>query len=384
MRSVTSPPRGGSLTSYLDPTAAGFDVGTTHVIGVLRGEGVGPEVVAVALDLLDILARHTSRRILLREGGAIGLPAKAACGRCLSPEVAALAEGIFAQNGALFCGPGGDRFVYELRERFDLHCKFTPIQPLAELRQAGALKAEIVDGVDILAVRDNLEGIYQGSWETVRDGAGHSIARHAFQYSEPVVAKLMAVAFRAASLRRGRLHVILKPGGVPSISRLWRACYEALADQYDVAVFEQEIDNAVYQLVTNPRQFDVIISPNLFGDVIADCAASLLASRGLSYSGNFNSRGHAAYQTGHGAARDLAGLNLANPTGQILSLAMMLRESFDWPEAAARLVDAVRATLKRGICTVDVATPGGTVVGTKEFGKAVADTLSAGLRGETI
>ena len=384
MRSDTSPPRSVSLTSHLDPAGVVFDSTAAHLIGVLRGEGVGPEVVPAALDLLDILAQHTSRRIVLREGGEIGLPAKAAFGQCLSSEVSAFAEEIFAENGALFCGPGGDRFVYELRERFDLYCKFTPIQPLAELRQAGALKAEVVDGVDILAVRDNLEGIYQGSWETTRDAAGHSVASHRFHYSEPVVTKLMAIAFRAASLRRGRLHVILKPGGVPSISSLWRVCYEELADQYDVEVFEQEVDNTVYQLVTNPRQFDVIISPNLFGDVIADCASSLLASRGLSYSGNFNSRGHAAYQTGHGAARDIAGLNLANPTGQILSLAMMLRESFAWPEAAARLVDAVKLTLTGGLCTLDVVMPGCTVIGTEEFGKAVADHLSAGLRGETI
>jgi 3-isopropylmalate dehydrogenase len=284
----------------------------------------------------------------------------------------------------LFCGPGGDRFVYELRERFNLFCKFTPIQPLAELRDAGALKPEIVDSVDILAVRDNSEGIYQGSWETEIDASGVTVAHHRFHYSEPVVARLMTVALRAASHRRRRLHVILKPGGVPSISDLWRASWQKLAGQFDVEVCEQEVDNAVYQLVTNPRQFDVIISPNLFGDVMADCASSLLASRGLSYSGNFNGHGNAAYQTGHGAARDIAGLGVANPTGQILSLAMMLRESFNWPEAAARLVEAVRTTLASGICTRDVATAGCTTVGTEEFGKAVARNLSQRLRGNTI
>jgi 3-isopropylmalate dehydrogenase len=373
-----------SLTSYMNPTGPRFDPGATHLIGVLRGEGVGPEVVAIALELLEILGRHTARRIELREGGEIGLPAKAVGGRCLSPEVSTFAEEIFAEGGVLFCGPGGDRFVYELRERFDLFCKFTPIQPLADLRDAGAIKPEVVDGVDILAVRDNIEGIYQGSWETEIDAAGVTVARHRFHYSEPVVAKLMTVAFRAASLRRRRLHVILKPGGVPSISDLWRASYQKLAGQFDVEVCEQEVDNAVYQLVTNPRQFDVIISPNLFGDVMADCASSLLASRGLSYSGNFNSRGNAAYQTGHGAARDIAGLNLANPTGQILSLAMMLRESFNWPEASARLVEALRATLASGIRTGDVATPGRPVVGTAEFGKAVAGNLSERLRDEAI
>jgi 3-isopropylmalate dehydrogenase len=195
----------------------------------------------------------------------------------------------------------------------------------------------------------------------------------------------MTVAFRAASRRRKRLHVILKPGGVPSISALWRSCYRDLAGEFaDGEVCEQEIDNAVYQIVTYPRQFDVIISPNLFGDVMADCASALLASRGLSYSGNFNARGHAAYQTGHGAARDIAGLNLANPTGQIMALAMMLRESFAWPEAAAKLVAAVKAALTGGLCTSDVVMPGHRVLGTMEFGQAVADSLAASLDGERI
>src|SRR3954447_899708 len=123
MRSDAAPPIPVSLTSSIEPASASFDPAGTHLIGVLHGEGVGPEVVAVALDLLGILARHSSRRIELREGGEIGVPAKAAGGRCLSAEVAAFAAEIFGEGGVLFCGPGGDRFVYELREEFDLYCK---------------------------------------------------------------------------------------------------------------------------------------------------------------------------------------------------------------------------------------------------------------------
>jgi len=136
-----------------------------------------------------------------------------------------------------------------------------------------------------------------------------------------------------------------------------------------------EVDNAVYQLIANPRQFDVIVSPNMFGDILADCGALLLASRGLSFSGNFNERGSAAYQTGHGAARDISGTDIANPTGQILSLGMMLRESFDWPDADAVLRQAVRRTLRQGFCTRDVAWPGSRVVGTRAFGREVRQNL---------
>jgi 3-isopropylmalate dehydrogenase len=131
----------------------------------------------------------------------------------------------------------------------------------------------------------------------------------------------------------------------------------------------------VFQLIANPAQFDVVLSPNMFGDVLADCAALLLASRGLSYSGNFNDGGNAVYQTGHGAARDIAGKDVANPIGQILSLGMMLRESFCWPEADAALRQSVRETLRQGHCTGDIAMPGHQAVGTAEFGRRVQANL---------
>ncbi len=142
---------------------------------------------------------------------------------------------------------------------------------------------------------------------------------------------------------------------------------------------EQEIDNAVYQLIANPGQFDVLVSPNMFGDVLADCASILLASRGLSYSGNFNDAGNGVFQTGHGAARDIAGMGIVNPIGQILTLGMMLRESFDWPEADAALRSAIRATLRDGKRTIEIATPGCEILGTAEFGAQVAYNLETQL-----
>jgi 3-isopropylmalate dehydrogenase len=199
-----------------------------------------------------------------------------------------------------------------------------------------------------------------------------------------MVNRILGVALKLAAGRRKRLHLVLKPGGVPSISRLWRECAEAKATAHGVELFEQEVDNTVYQLIANPRQFDVILSPNMFGDVIADCGSLLLASRGLSYSGNFNAKGNAAFQTGHGAARDIAGKDIANPIGQIMSLAMMLRESFGWHEADQLLNEAVKLTLRAGFCTHDVALPGGKILGTQAFGAEVEKTLEMLLAGRII
>jgi 3-isopropylmalate dehydrogenase len=284
------------------------------------------------------------------------------------------AGSLFDRQGALFCGPGGDRFVYEIRRQFDLYCKFTPIEPLVELRDAGQVRPEVVASADIIAIREGMGGIYQGSWEEI-EVEGDRVASHRFEYRESMVRRIVDVAINLASRRRGQIHVVLKPGGIPSISSMWRRIAQEMTSEAGIALAELEIDNAVFQLIANPGQFDVVLSPNMFGDVLADCAALLLASRGLSYSGNFNDRGNGVYQTGHGAARDIAGKDVANPIGQILSLGMMLRESFCWPEADAALRQAVRETLRQGKCTGDIAMPGHEVVGTAEFGRLVRANL---------
>jgi 3-isopropylmalate dehydrogenase len=351
-----------------------FDPAREHHIGVFLGEGVGPEVVPIAVELLELLGKHGKRSIQISMGGLIGVPAKQLYGTSLSSEVIEFANDIFERGGALFCGPGGDRFVYELRREFDLYCKFTPIEPLPELQGSGQIRPEVVASANMIAVRENMGGIYQGSWEEV-DIEDDRVARHRFEYKESMVRRIVNVAISLASRRRGRIHVVLKPGGIPSISSMWRRVAQELTQEAGISLAELEIDNAVFQLIANPGQFDVVLSPNMFGDVLADCAALLLASRGLSYSGNFNDRGNAVYQTGHGAARDIAGKNVANPMGQVLSLGMMLRESFSWPEADAALRSAVSETLRSGYCTGDVAAPGLEVVGTDEFGRRLRDQL---------
>ncbi len=361
-----------------------FDPSVTHTIGVLEGEGVGPEVVPVALDLLEVLQSHTARRFEVTRGGLIGYPALERFGSSLSADVIKFTQHVFEKNGALFCGPGGERFVYEMRRVFNLFCKFTPLEPLPELHKAGVVRSSAVRAANIIAVRENIGGIYQGEWSVASTEAGEVCARHSFTYTDAMVKRILEVSFHLAQTRRKRLHIVLKPGGIPAISNLWRTVAKELASNFDVEVFELEIDNAAYQLIANPGQFDVLVSPNMFGDVLADCGSLLLASRGLSFSGNFNAQGNAVYQTGHGAARDIAGLGIANPIGQILSLGMMLRESFDWPAADLALREAIRKTLRRGAFTRDIASPDDTIVDTATFGALVKDALHEDLTGRAL
>lgn len=346
---------------------------------MLPGEGVGPEVVGVALDMLDILLRASSRRIEIQMGGDIGLPAQAKGGQSLSEEVVAFCEDIFGKHGAVLCGPGGGRFVYDLRARFDLYCKFTPLRPFNTLRDAGVLRPERLEGVDIVTVRENIAGLYFGEWGRSCDDHGGTAAFHHIRYRHDQVKRILEVAVRLAASRSGRLAVVLKPGGIPAISSLWVEALESIPAASSLETQVLEIDNATYQLIANPASFDVIVSPNMFGDVLADCGALLLGSRGLSYSGNFGPHNRAVYQTGHGAAHDLAGKDIANPIGQVMSLAMLLRESFAWPQGAEAIVDAIENTLAQGWRTRDIAAPGCRIVGTREMGERLAMALEESL-----
>ena len=347
------------------------------LIGVLEGEGIGPEVIRACLPLIDVLREVSGLDIELRYGGAIGKDAVTQCGVPLSAEVEEFCSAIFDSGGALFCGPGGGRFVYDLRRCFGLYCKLVPLRPLRALRDAGVLKPALVDEVDILVVRENLGGLYQGSFG-MDEHRGLRRAYHCFHYDEEQVRAILVAAGRLARQRRGRLCVVTKPGGVPSISEIWQEMAEALAREIPVDLRLLEVDNACYQMLADPRGFDVVVAPNMFGDVLADTAALLLASRGMSYSANFGPGERAVYQTGHGAAHDLAGTGRANPLGQMQSLAMLLSESFGQDAIAERIFQAIEITLAAGWRTADIMAPGCREVGTLELGQRVAVTLLHG------
>lgn len=363
-----------NLSAALARPAAPVTIPPARLIGILPGEGVGPELIDVALTILTAVSATTSIQFEIITGGPIGLPARKETGRDLSDEVIDFCQSIFNRYGVIFCGPGGGRFVYELRSHFDLYCKFVPIRPIPALHDTGVLCPEARTGVDIVIVRENTGGVYLGEWG--QDERHTTTAYHRFSYTETHVDRILKVAARLAGRRRQRLTVVLKPGGVPAISSLWQRKMQEVCAAFPLDLQMLEIDNAMYQIIANAHAFDVVVAPNMFGDVLADGAGLLLGSRGLCFSGNFNDTRAAVYQTGHGAAYDLTGTDQANPVGQIHALAMMLRESCHLPALAAAVEAAVEATLVAGFRTPDIAGIGNKTVGTVELGCRIADRVA--------
>lgn len=346
---------------------------TTQVtIGILEGEGIGKELMAVCQTILDRISRCTEYQFDIQQGGAIGTPVWKETGQYVSDEVENFCRNIHAKNGALLCGPGDGRFVYDLRSKLDLYCKLTPLKPVSALHNTGPLRPESVRDVDILMVRENKGGLYQGD-HTIDEHKGQRRIRHYFDYTDTQVHRILKVSFKLAKMRQGKLCVIYKPGGVPGISTLWKEQADALSHGSDVALSMLEIDNACYQIVADARNFDVVVAPNMFGDVLADGATVLLGSRGMSYSANFSDDGIGVYQTGHGAAYDLADTNRANPLGQIQTMVFMLREHFNLEKVAVAIEGAIEKVLSSGWRTADIMSPDCRLAGTTLLGELIAD-----------
>jgi len=325
--------------------------------------------------VLSAIENNSSLNCDIRYGGLIGRNAKEVFGKALSKEVIAWTESLFNEGGAILCGPASSRFVYEMRSEFDLFCKFTPVQPHAALRDIGVIKSAALENVDLMLVRENASGDYFG--ESIReiDKQGRSRVKHSFSYYADEVHRIVDVAIRLARQRRGKLCLVIKSDGIPGVSKLWADIFAEQALDTELETSILEIDNAVYQIIAAADKFDVIVSPNMFGDILADNASLLLGTRGLSYSGNFGASGFATYQTGHGAAYDITGMNIANPIGQILSMAMMFRESFGLCNIATAIEESVSQILGSGIRTPDIMSPGATIVGTDEMGERIAGAV---------
>ncbi len=346
------------------------------VVGVLPGEGVGPEVVDAALTVLDAVTGPSGRRFEIHRAGEIGPRGRERS--WLTEEGVEFCRSIFAAGGALLCGAMGGRSVYDLRARFDLYCKLVPLRPSPALADVAIVRPERLTHVDVLIVRENLGGLYAGEFGRREGGR---VAYQHFSYRADQVERIIQVAARLAAMRRGQLSVIGKSGGVPEVSALWREMAEAVASDHGVVLEVLEVDNASYQLVADPRRFDVVVAPNFLGDILADAATVLLGSRGMSYSANFGPDGRAVYQTGHGAAHDLSGSDRANPVAQILSLAMMLRESFGLAREGLHIETAVERVLASGLRSPDIAGVGSRIAGTRKLAECIA-LEAASLAGE--
>ena len=224
-------------------------------------------------------------------------------------------------------------------------------------------------------VREGVSGLYQGTWELESRPGEPRRGTHTFSYTETDVRRVVGAAARMARRRRGVLTVIYKEAGAPSISELWRDCGTSIAAETGVACNFLDIDYSAYRLLQHPREFDVVVAPNLFGDILSDVGGVLLGSRALTHGGNFGADGSAFYQTNHGAAYDLAGTDRANPVGQLFSLSLLLHESFGLSGSARRIERAVRDVWAAGWRTEDLAGEGCAVVGTRRFAHLVSAAI---------
>jgi 3-isopropylmalate dehydrogenase len=357
---------------------------------ILPGDGIGPEVMGEVERLIDWFGSHRQLSFAL-DHGLVGGIAYDTEGQPITDATMAKA---LAADAVLLGAVGGpkwetlpfecrpERGLLRLRKDMGLFANLRPALVFDALVDASSLKPDLVRGLDIMIVRELTGGVYFGEprgIETLADGQRRGVNTQVYTTSE--IERVARVGFELARQRHGRLCSVEKANVMES-GVLWRETVTALAAEYpDVALSHMYADNCAMQLVRQPKQFDVIVTDNLFGDLLSDCAAMLTGSLGMLPSASLGGLGaggrrHALYEPVHGSAPDIAGRGIANPIATILSFAMMLRYSFDLEEDATLIEQSVEALLTRGLRTADLG-GGSTSVGTAEIGKALLGEMAA-------
>ena len=354
-------------------------------IAVLPGDGIGVEIVAEAIKVLKVLDLDMTLETALVGGAAFE-----AHGHPLPPATLKLAM----DSDAVLFGAVGDwkydtldrplrpeQAILGLRKNMGLFANFRPAICYQQLTDASSLKPELVSGLDILIIRELTGDIYFGQPRGRRiatDGhfPGSEEAFDTMRYSRPEIERIAHVAFQAAQKRSKRVTSVDK-ANVLETFQFWKDVVSEVGKQYpDVALDHMYVDNAAMQLVRAPKKFDVVVTGNMFGDILSDAAAMLTGSIGMLPSASLNAKNQGLYEPSHGSAPDIAGKGVANPLATILSAAMLLRFSLNQPEAAARIEKAVDAVLSLGLRTPDIYSEGTTRVGTREMGDAVVKALA--------
>lgn len=358
----------------------------TRRILVLPGDGIGPEIVAEAEKVLAVLRDDFGLAVEL-EHGLIGGAATDASGSPLPAETLSLAHSADAVLLGAVGGPRWDgieralrpeRGLLAIRSELGLFANLRPAILYPQLAGASALRPEVVAGLDIMIVRELTGGIYFGEPRGIEGQAGQRRGYNTFVYGEDEIARIARVAFDIAAKRQGRLTSVDK-ANVLEVSELWREVVNGVAADYPgVALDHMYVDNAAMQLVRAPKQFDVVVTGNMFGDILSDCAAMLTGSIGMLPSASLDERSRGLYEPVHGSAPDIAGQDRANPLATILSLAMLLRYSLGEGDLAGRVESAVGQVLDQGLRTPDIQTDGGRMVGTRAMGDAVVAAVRTG------
>ena len=349
-------------------------------IAVLPGDGIGKEIVAETIRVLGRLDLKFEF-----EEAPVGGAGYEASGHPLPQKTLALAR----QADAILFGSVGDprydalesakrpeQAILGLRKELALFANLRPAQVYEELADASALRPEVVAGLDILIVRELTGDIYFGEPKGIRQHvSGGREGFDTMRYTEAEVRRIAKVAFEAAR-KRGKRVCSVDKANVLETSRLWREVVSSEAKSYpDIELSHMYVDNCAMQLVRSPKQFDVIVTGNLFGDILSDEASMLTGSIGMLPSASLDANSKGLYEPIHGSAPDIAGKGVANPLATILSAALMLRHSLNQGAAAERLERAVKQTLRDGYRTADIYTAGTRKVGTAEMASAVAERL---------
>jgi 3-isopropylmalate dehydrogenase len=354
----------------------------SFTIAVLPGDGIGKEIVPEAVKVLEAIGRLHGLAFSFKEaivgGGAIDLH-----GRPLPDETLAIAK---AADAVLLGAVGGPKWdgvdssirpekaLLGLREQLGLYANLRPARLFPQLIDASTLKREVIEGTDLLVVRELTGGIYFGEPRGIKPYRNEERGINTEVYTTKEITRIAKVAFEAARKRRRKVCSVDKANVLES-SALWRkVVIEVHKDYSDVELSHLYVDNCAMQLIRNPKQFDVIVTTNLFGDILSDEAAMLTGSIGMLPSASLGGR-TAMYEPIHGSAPDIAGQNKANPLATILSAAMMLKYSFEQDKAADEIEHAVLGVLDQGYRTADIASPGMKLVGTKEMGELVVKQL---------
>jgi 3-isopropylmalate dehydrogenase len=365
-------------------------------ICLLPGDGIGPEITAEAVKVLMCLGEKHGVSWEFDEA-LLGGAAIDVTGTALPDETLAKAQAADAVLLAAIGGPKWDttdpakprpeQGLLGIRKALGLFANLRPVKIFDALRDASSLKPEFLEGVDMLIVRELTGGLYFGDRARELDvagaGVGGSAGMRAYDtmaYSEYEIERIARIAFVAARTRRNRVHTVDKANVLES-SRLWREVVHRLheAEFSDVELVDQLVDNSAMQLIRNPGQFDVIVTENMFGDILSDEASMLTGSLGMLASASLG-EGTALYEPSHGSAPDIAGQCIANPLAMLLSVELMLRHSFDMHAAADQIANAIDGILIEGWRTRDIAsadTPEDRIIGTVEMGDLVGETISA-------
>ncbi len=356
-----------------------------HKITILPGDGIGPEIVAEAEKVLRVLQSDfgLSAQVVHAPVGGTAYDEK---GHPLPDSTLSAARDA---DAILLGSVGGPRWdglerhlrpeqgLLGLRSELGLFSNLRPAILYPQLADASTLKPEVVSGLDIMIVRELTGGIYFGQprgIRTLEDGQRQGF--NTLVYSESEIERIGRSAFEIARKRDGRLCSVDK-ANVLEVSELWRDVMNRLGEEYnDVELSHMYVDNAAMQLVREPKQFDVMVTGNMFGDILSDAAAMLTGSIGMLPSASLDSNGKGMYEPIHGSAPDIAGQGVANPLATILSLAMLLRYSLEEPTLAERVEQAVVSVLDQGLRTPDIASAGTRTVGTQAMGDAVVKALA--------